>query len=52
MTPIGVNFCVIVELSSGQVFFVAISLGVSKCEVKKEARVDHFLAFQTLIFAV
>ena len=43
-TPIGVKFCRMVELSSGQVFspFVAISLGVAKCRVKKGAQVDHF----------
>jgi len=40
---IGVTFCMIVELRPGCSFLlVTISLGVSKCGVKKELRVDHF----------
>ena len=44
VTQIGVNFCTMVQLSSGHIFspLAAISFGVTKCRVKKGARMDHF----------
>jgi len=41
--PIGVKVCMMVELCPGKIFYpvVAISLGVTRCRVKKRAQVDH-----------